>query len=190
MVTKGLDFDHVSLVGIMSADQLINHSDFRAAERAYQLMEQVKGRAGRKNKQGKVVIQANNTRYAVLNYLKQNDFEGFFENELEQRKRFAYPPFTRLIHVQLKHKHKETVSASAHWFSSELINKIGERLLGPAEPPISKIKNLFLMDLILKLEKNQNFIHQTKVLLQSLQEQMKLNAKLRSTIVEVDVDPM
>ena len=189
MVTKGLDFDHVSLVGIMSADQLINHSDFRAGERAYQLMEQVKGRAGRKNKQGKVIIQTMNTKYAVLQYLNNNDFIGFYENEIEQRQKFLYPPFTRMIKIELKHKQKSTVAEAAKWMSDELKSFLGNRLLGPAEPSISKIKNLFLMDMILKLEKNQPLILRTKNQLRFLQEQMKLNAKFRSVFVEVDVDP-
>lgn len=189
MVTKGLDFDHVSLVGILSADQLINQSDFRAAERAFQLMEQVKGRAGRKNKRGLVVVQTNNPNYAVLRYWMNNDFDGFYDEEIVQREKFSYPPFTRIIRLTLKHKNKDLVQRAAIWFADLLRKKLGTRLLGPAEPVIGKIKNMYLMDMIIKLEKNQALIKDVKQLIRKNQEDMKLNSAYKQVLLEVDVDP-
>ena len=160
MVTKGLDFGNVSLVGVMSADQLINNASFRANERAFQLMEQVRGRAGRKNKRGKVVIQTMNTNYSVLKFLLLDDYKKFYEAEILHREKFNYPPFTRLVSIVLKNKDKKKLDEAALFFSHEMKTVLGKRVLGPAEPHISKIQNFHLSQILLKLEKSSNILKQ------------------------------
>ena len=126
MVVKGLDFENVHLVGVLDADSLLNFADFRVNERAFQLIEQVSGRAGRKDKQGKVSIQATNTRHPLLQLLKEHDYKLFFAQEIEGRKRFFYPPFSRIILLTFKHKMKEVVDGAAAFFTEAMKTKYGQ----------------------------------------------------------------
>ncbi|MFM8962726.1 MAG: primosomal protein N', partial [Sphingomonadales bacterium] len=139
MVTKGLDFDHVSLVGILDADMLLNRPDFRAYERAFQLMSQVAGRAGRKEKQGKVVIQSAQAEHWVLERVMAHDFLGFYEVEIEERERFFYPPFYKIIQLTLKHEKEEILNEGAHFFAEQLRDVFKERVLGPEFPLVKRI---------------------------------------------------
>jgi primosomal protein N' (replication factor Y) len=131
MVTKGLDFDHVGLVGILNADQLLNYPDFRAFERAYQLMAQVSGRAGRKHKQGKVVIQTTNPTHFIIDKVVQNDYAGMFENELHQRKQFRYPPFIKMVRITVRHTERDRVDKAADALKTILADIPDTVLLGP-----------------------------------------------------------
>lgn len=189
MVTKGLDFDNVSLVGIMSADQLLNYADFRATERAYQLMEQVAGRSGRKHKRGKVVIQTNSLKYPTLQFIVDNDYDSFYKWEIAHRSKFLYPPFTRLIKVTLKHKNQKTLNEAATQLAAALGSLLGKRLLGPSEPFISRIQTYYLKEFLLKLEKSGLFIHDVKQHLRAAIDKLVTQPGFKSLRVELDVDP-
>ena len=154
MVVKGLDFDNVDLVGILDADGLLSFADFRVNERAFQLMEQVSGRAGRKEASGKVLIQTIQPTHPVLQLVKEHDYKKLYNEEIEKRKQFFYPPFSRLIHVTFKHKIKEVVEKAAHFFADALKTKYGQFLVGPAEPVINRIRNQHLMELLIKLPRD------------------------------------
>ena len=162
MVVKGLDFDNVDLVGILDADGLLSFADFRVNERAFQLMEQVSGRAGRKEATGKVVIQTIQPTHPVLHLVKEHDYKKLYVEEIEKRKQFFYPPFSRLIHVTFKHKIKEAVEKAAHFFADGLKSTYGLYLVGPAEPVISRIRNQHLMELLIKLPRDTKTIANCK----------------------------
>lgn len=162
MVVKGLDFDNVDLVGILDADGLLHFADFRVNERAFQLMEQVSGRAGRKQATGKVVVQTTQPSHPVLQYVKQHDYKKMFADEIDKRKHFAYPPFSRTIQLTFKHKFREVVERAAQQFADSLKNKYGDFIIGPAEPIISRIRNQYLMELLIKLPRDTKTILQCK----------------------------
>ncbi|MBS1600738.1 MAG: primosomal protein N' [Bacteroidetes bacterium] len=188
MVVKGLDFDHVNLVGILDADSLLSFADFRVNERAFQLMEQVSGRAGRKDGQGKVMIQVANTKHPVLAYIQAHDYKLFFQNELPPRQRFFYPPYSRIILVTFKHKIKEVVESAAHFCANNLKNDFGKYLVGPAEPVINRIRNQYLMELLLKLPRDGNTIALAKHFIQQQSAILHNDKKFRSVTIVVDVD--
>ncbi|MBK5271437.1 MAG: primosomal protein N', partial [Bacteroidia bacterium] len=154
MVVKGLDFDNVDLVGILDADGLLHFADFRVNERAFQLMEQVSGRAGRKEATGKVLVQTSQPTHPILQIVQQHDYKKMFAEELEKRKQFFYPPFSRVIHISFKHKIKDVVERAAHHYVDALRNKYGQYIVGPAEPVISRIRNQYLMEMLLKLPRD------------------------------------
>lgn len=190
MVTKGLDFDNVSIVGIISADQLLQFPDFRASERGYQLITQVSGRAGRKKKMGKVLIQAYNTAHPVIKEVIDNDFDSFFTREITERKQFGYPPFLRLIRVTLRHKRPEILNDASKHYTHHLKSKLGDWVIGPAVPYIGRVRSYYLLDYLLKLERNPKKIKYAKKTIQEatrLLQQMKGFSGVR---VKVDVDPM
>jgi primosomal protein N' (replication factor Y) len=162
MVVKGLDFDNVDLVGILDADGLLSFADFRVNERAFQLMEQVSGRAGRKEATGKVVIQTIQPTHPVLQLVKEHDYKKLYTEEIEKRKQFFYPPFSRLIHVTFKHKIKEVVEKAALFFADGLKAKYAQYLVGPAEPVINRIRNQHLMELLIKLPRDTKMIANCK----------------------------
>jgi len=188
MVVKGLDFDNVDLVGILDADGLLHFADFRVNERAFQLMEQVSGRAGRKEATGKVLVQTSQPTHPVLQIVQQHDYKKMFAEELEKRKQFFYPPFSRIIHLGFKHKIKEVVERAAHWYADALRNKYGQYIVGPAEPVINRIRNQYLMEMLIKLPRDTRTIAKCK---KDLLEQVALlhNEKsFRSVTVIADVD--
>jgi primosomal protein N' (replication factor Y) (superfamily II helicase) len=154
MVTKGLDFDNVSLVGILDADQLLNRVDFRAFERSFQLMSQVAGRAGRKHKRGKVILQTGDPEHWVIRKVIEHDYKGFYASELIERKNFFYPPFYKVINITLKHKDRNTLDLAAENFASSLREIFKERVMGPDYPVVNRIQNLFLKNIMLKIEKD------------------------------------
>ena len=190
MVVKGLDFDNVHLVGILDADNLLSFADFRVNERAFQMMEQVSGRAGRRDGRGQVMIQVANTKHPVLNFVQQHDYKLFFQTEIEERKRFFYPPFSRVILLTFRHKLKEVVQAAADRFTQALKKDFEKYIVGPAEPVVNRVRNLFLMELLLKIPKDSNFIASCKT---AIQEQIAIlhnEKQFRSVVVICDVDPM
>ncbi len=154
MVTKGLDFDNVSLVGILDADMLLRRPDFRAYERSYQLMSQVAGRAGRKEKRGKVIIQTADPEHWVIKLVMEHDYLGFYNNEIMERENFFYPPFYKMITLTLKHKEEYLVDAAAIELAQSLRDTFKERVLGPEFPIIKRIQNLFLKEIKLKIERS------------------------------------
>jgi len=156
MLAKGLDFDNVSLVGIMNADSMLTFPDFRAYERAYQLMTQVAGRAGRKNKQGKVLIQTYNPYHNTIQQVTQNDYKGMFKEQMYERLNFKYPPFYRLIRLQMKHADFNKVKEASNWLAANMRNNInGILVLGPQEPSINRIRNQYIQIVLIKLPINQ-----------------------------------
>jgi primosomal protein N' (replication factor Y) len=188
MVVKGLDFDSIDLVGILDADGLLHFADFRVNERAFQLMEQVSGRAGRKEATGKVMIQTSNPAHPVLQFVQQHNYKGMFDEELLKRKQFAYPPYTRMILLTFKHKIREVVELAAHQFATALQNKYGNYIVGPAEPVINRIRNQYLMEMLLKLPRDGRLIAQCK---HDLLEQVAIlhnEKRFRSVVIVPDVD--
>jgi len=188
MVVKGLDFEHVSLVGIADADALLNFADFRVNERAFQLMEQVSGRAGRREEQGKVIVQVSNTHHPVLQFVQQHNYEDLYKFEIENRKQFFYPPFSRIIQLTCKHKFRDVAEEAANILGRFLTEKYAAYLSGPAEPSVNRVRNQYLFELLLKLPKDAQFINQCKrdilqqiVIIQS-------NKRYRSVTIIADVD--
>ena len=191
MVTKGLDFDDVTLVGIFNADRMIHFPDFRSYERAYQLITQVSGRAGRKDKQGSVVIQTSSPDHPLLQLILANKAESFYNAQIRDRQLYSYPPFVRLIEVTVKHMDKKVVNGSAIAFCDLLRRSIhGVKILGPTEPTISKIRNQFLMTILIKIPRGQGELAQIKRSLIDLQLQLLKEKPHRSTRIQIDVDPI
>ena len=156
MITKGLDFDNVNLVGILDADMLLNRPNFRAFERSFQLMTQVAGRAGRRKKRGKVIIQTGDPNHWVINKIINHDFISFFENEIIERSNFFYPPFYKIIEINLKNKNENILQDSSEQLASELREIFKERILGPEYPIIKRIYNYYLKKITLKIERDAN----------------------------------
>jgi len=188
MVVKGLDFMHVNLVGILDADGILSFADFRVNERAFQLMEQVSGRAGRMDGQGRVLIQVGNTAHPVLAYLRAHDYKLFFQHEQAARQQFFYPPYSRIILVTFRHKDKEVVQAAAQLFANNLKQELGAYLVGPAEPVVGRVRNQFLMELLLKLPKDGHTISSAKQMIQQQTAILHNHPKFRSVVIIPDVD--
>jgi primosomal protein N' (replication factor Y) len=188
MVVKGLDFDNVDLVGILDADGLLHFADFRVNEKAFQLMEQVSGRAGRREATGKVLIQTTQPSHPVLLFVKQHDYKKMYEEELGKRKHFFYPPFSRIIHLSFRHKIKEVVEHAAHQFTDALKNKYGDYIIGPAEPGIGRVRNQYLMELLLKLPKDRKTIMACKQALLDQVVTLHQEKRFRSVVIVPDVD--
>ncbi len=188
MVVKGLDFMHVNLVGILDADSILSFADFRVNERAFQLMEQVSGRAGRKDGEGRVLIQVANTAHPVLSYLKTHDYKIFFQHEIAARQQFFYPPYSRVIMVTFRHRDKEVVHSAANFFANNLKQDFGKYLIGPAEPSVGRVRNQFLMELMLKLPKDGHTINFAKHVIQQQTAILHNDKKFRSVVIIPDVD--
>ena len=156
MVTKGLDFDNVSVVCVLNADNMLSFPDFRASERSYQLMAQVSGRAGRKNKRGKVIIQTWQPANRVIRYVVANDYTSLYHYLLNERSKFHYPPVYRLITIRLKHRKSDTLNKAAREFARDLKEVFGKRVLGPEYPMVSRIRNLYIKQVMIKLERESN----------------------------------
>jgi primosomal protein N' (replication factor Y) len=188
MVTKGLDFDKVSLVGVINADALIKFPDFRSVERSFQLLAQVAGRSGRKYRQGQVLVQTYTENHPLLGYLRKNDFEGFYKYEAAERLQYHYPPFFRLIEVRLKLRDQKQLDQLAAEFAKELRAAFGKRVLGPVLPPVSRVRNYYLQNLMIKVEKslpNQK----VKQLLTRVTDRFLSHPENRQLIIQLDVDP-
>jgi primosomal protein N' (replication factor Y) len=189
MVTKGLDFDNVSLVGILDADMLLKRPDFRAYERSYQLMSQVAGRAGRKEKRGKVIIQTSNPDHWVIKLVEQHDFVSFYKNEIIERENYFYPPFYKLITLTLKHKEEPVVEKASFELANSLRETFKERVLGPEFPIIKRIQNQFLKEIKLKIERTAPE-KKVKERIAMLIDEFYSKPNNRSIKVVLDVDPL
>jgi len=189
MVVKGLDFDHVGLVCIPDADGIMRFADFRAAERAFQLIEQVSGRAGRKGEKGKVVVQLFDTANPIIPFLQQHDFPAFYQYEVAQRQLFFYPPFSRLIMLQCKHKDQTTSWMACDALGAWLRTKYDKYISGPAEPPINRIRNEYITELLLKLPRNAAFLEQAKADIKTAIVEMQHQEAFKRVRVSIDVDP-
>lgn len=189
MVSKGLDFDKVSVVGILNADSMLNYPDFRAYEHAFMMMAQVAGRAGRKGKQGLVILQTKSPQLPVITQVVRNDCEGLFADQLEERQAFCYPPFCHLIYVFLKHRDDAVVASASMRLGDILRGWFGSRVLGPDKPSVSKVKTLNIRKIMLKLE-NGIDLAKVRIYLRKAQAMMGQDAKYRSVQIYFDVDPL
>lgn len=190
MVSKGLDFDKVSVVGILNADTMLNFPDFRSYERAYQLMAQVAGRAGRKSKRGRVVLQTKSIDHPIISQVMNNDFEGMVKHELAERQMFRYSPYYRMIYVYLKNKNEQLLDLMAQTMASKLRERLGvTRVLGPDKPPVARVQTLYIKKLIIKIEIAASMSRVRHELLE-IQKEMLQQDRFKSLIVYYDVDPM
>jgi primosomal protein N' (replication factor Y) len=188
MVAKGLDFDKVTLIGIINADTLLNFPDFRAFERSFQLLAQVAGRAGRREKVGKVVIQAYADDHRIIKQVVANDYLAMYEDEIEERRQYKYPPFSKLIFINVKHKDQEILNYAAQKFTDLLKAPLGNRVLGPEQPLVSRIRNYYIKQVILKVDK-QTSIQKVKFLLKDTIADFNTQKAFKGVLIQVDVDP-
>ena len=189
MVSKGLDFDHVSIVGILNADTMLNYPDFRSYERAFQLMAQVAGRAGRKNKRGRVVLQTKSIDHPIIHQVIANDYEDMVGGQLAERQMFHYPPYYRLVYVYLKNHNEALLDQMAAVMADKLRAVFGNRVLGPDKPPVARIQTLFIKKIVVKIEQNAPMGRARELLLR-IQREMLADERYKSLIVYYDVDPM
>lgn len=189
MVTKGLDFADVDVVGILNADSLINFPDFRATERAFNMMEQVAGRAGRRGDQGKVLIQTYNPSHPLLEFVQNHDYQGYYTRELEERRAFLFPPFARIINIYLKHRQPQVVGECAAKFASALREVLGNRVSAPQEPPVSRVQSMYIRKIMLKVENGTSMI-KVKELLRAKYIELASSPLMRGLSVYYDVDPV
>lgn len=189
MVSKGLDFDHVSVVGILNADTMLNYPDFRSYERAFQLMAQVAGRAGRKNKRGRVVLQTKSIEHPIIHQVIANDYEDMVGGQLAERQMFHYPPYYRLVYVYLKNHNEALLDQMAAVMANKLRAVFGSRVLGPDKPPVARIQTLFIKKIVVKIEQNAPMGRARELLLR-IQREMIEDEHYKSLIIYYDVDPM
>jgi primosomal protein N' (replication factor Y) len=190
MVSKGLDFDGVSLVGILDADRMLHFPDFRSFERTFQLITQVSGRSGRRDKVGKVVIQTANTKQPILQKIASNDYEGLYEEEMNERASYRYPPYVRLIKLTVKDADKFTCDHAANQLANSLRDALGAtRVLGPEEPVIGRIRNQYLMQILIKLERDKINLQAVKEIIRNESNALPQEKAFKKTSVVIDVDP-
>lgn len=191
MITKGLDFDKVTLVGIFDADRMMHFPDFRSYERAFQLITQVSGRAGRRSQKGKVIIQTHNPKHEIFAFALRHDYRGFLEVQLRDRDVHRYPPFARLIEITLKQTEKPLVTQAANVFADTLKDNLhGVRIMGPGEPMVSRVRNEYLMTILVKIPRNQGKLPEIKARLASMAEKLVEQKEFRKVRVVFDVDPV
>ncbi|WP_422079725.1 replication restart helicase PriA [Ulvibacterium sp.] len=187
MLTKGLDFRNVNLVGIMNADSLLNFPDYRAHERAFQLMTQVAGRAGRTQKRGKVIIQSYNPYHQILKQVSTNDYMGMYSEQIYEREQYKYPPINRIIKITFKHKNFNVLNEAAEWFAKSLRNIFGENVLGPEYPPVARIRNQYLKNVLIKINR-QWALSQTKDGIKKIERSFNAISQYRGVRVIYNVD--
>ncbi len=189
MVSKGLDFEQVSLVGVLNADMLLNFPDFRSNERAFNMLEQVAGRAGRRHDKGKVIIQTTNPEDPVISFVKSHDYNAFYNSEIEERRKYSYPPFTRIINIYIKNKNAQDVDLAALTFTKKLKETFGERVLGPEKPYVSRIALWYIQSIMLKIEAGAS-MKKVKDLLRRIHASLVADPKIKNSIIYYDVDPV
>ena len=188
MVSKGLDFEHVSVVGILDADTMMNFPDFRSHERAFQLMAQVAGRAGRKHRQGLVILQTRSKDAPVIHQVVGNDYASLYDDQLAERLLFRYPPYYRLIYIYLKHRHDDLVNTLANEMAMHLRTVFGDRILGPDAPPVARVQTLYIRKIMLKMETSAS-LPKVRQQLRLIRQQILTDPRFRSCIIHFDVDP-
>ncbi len=189
MVSKGLDFDNVSLVGVLNADNGLYYPDFRAFESSFQQLTQVSGRSGRKHKRGKVIIQTTQPYHDVIRDVVANDYQNMYKSQMEERANFKYPPFYRLIKISLKHKDYNLLNEGAAHFANLLRPQLGNRVLGPEYPSVARIKNYFIKNILIKFEVTASHT-QVKNIVKNAQDDMFKAQKYRYIFIQPDVDPI
>ncbi|MBF1463340.1 replication restart helicase PriA [Prevotella pallens] len=189
MVSKGLDFDHVSVVGILDADNMLNYPDFRAYEHAFTMMAQVSGRAGRKGKQGLVILQTRNPELPVIQQVVNNSYTAFYKLQLEERTAFHYPPFFHLIYIYIKHRNNDIVESASMELGSRIREIFGNRVLGPDKPTVARVKTLHIRKIMLKLENGIDY-KLAKQYLRSIRDTMMKEKRYGALTIYFDVDPL
>jgi primosomal protein N' (replication factor Y) (superfamily II helicase) len=189
MIAKGLDFDHISLVGVINADGLLRYPDLRASERAFQLLTQVAGRAGRRSTPGQVIIQSYSPDHPVLYETLHHLYGSFYQREVGERKAFLYPPVYRLIEIQFLHKNAQTTAHAAQCFAELLRPSLGNRVIGPAEPSISRLRGMYIQQIIIKFEKDGNTAPRIKKLIDESRLKLREISATKSVRIMIDVDP-
>lgn len=189
MVAKGLDFAGVTVIGIISADSLLKYPDFRANERAFQMLSQVSGRAGRRGKQGKVVIQTYDPGHRVIKQVIENDYVDLYNTEMTERKSFKYPPFYRLIQLDIKHKDPEVLYHQAEYLAKELRKHFDDRVIGPEYPLVGRIRNYFIKSIMMKFEKDGISLPKVKATIKDVILQFNTTKLSKGSIIQPDVDP-
>lgn len=187
MLAKGLHFDNVTLVGVMNADNMLNQPDFRSHERAYQMMMQVSGRAGRSEKRGKVMIQTYNPYHNIIQQVVNNDYNGMYNEQVYERHNFKYPPYYRLVKLTLKHRDFDKLKEGSLWLYNVLVQQLQVPVLGPEEPAISRIRNEYIRTILIKIP-NQNHLGQTKKTIQRVLNSFEAVAQYRAIKVTLNVD--
>lgn len=188
MVTKGLDFGEVRVAGVINADTLLNFPDFRSNERAFNMLEQVAGRAGRRKEKGQVLIQTTDPTNPVLEFVKHHDYIGYYEREIKERERYGYPPFTKVINIYLRNKDSATVDRAAVTYTQRLRQIFGKRVLGPEKPFVSRVALWYIQSIMLKVEANVS-MKKVKEILRHIFEQEAAHPDMKSTQIYYDVDP-
>lgn len=189
MVTKGLDFGNVSVVGVMNADALINYPDFRSNERAFNMLEQVSGRAGRREETGLVLVQTREPEHPIIKFVENHDYQGYYQHELTERQAYGYPPFTKLVYINLKHRDERELDNLALIYSTRLRELFGNRVYGPTKPPVARVQSMYLRQIMLKFELNAS-MKKIKDILRELQGSLNAsNPAMRSMMLNYDVDP-
>jgi primosomal protein N' (replication factor Y) len=191
MITKGLDFNRVQVVGIFNADRMLYFPDFRSHERAFQLITQVSGRAGRREKQGEVVIQTSNPNHLILEWIKEHDYDKFASHELQERQNHDYPPFSRLIEITVKHIDFKISRQASEFLTSEIRRIVQDvKVLGPGEPMIGKIRNQYLMTTLIKIPRNNGKLQEIKASIKKLIQLSKQQSDFKNARFILDVDPV
>ena len=189
MVSKGLDFGDVATVGVINADTLLNFPDFRSNERAFNMLEQVAGRAGRRQDRGKVLIQTVNPQNEVLEHVRNHDYEAYYKNEIEERRKYAYPPFTKIINIYIRNKNPEMCDKAAVDFTMALRRAFGDRVLGPEKPYVSRIASYYIQSIMLKMEIGVS-MKRVKDILREIYASIANTIEMKSSLVHYDVDPV
>lgn len=189
MVSKGLDFENVNIVGILNADNMLNYPDFRAHEKAFQLMTQVSGRAGRRHKRGTVYLQTAHPEHPIISFIKNNDYLAFYDLQIDERRLFKYPPFFRLIEIVIRAKEEKLAEEASRDMATSLRQSFNDRVLGPTKPPISRVQSLYIRKIILKIE-NQASPQKIREFIEIHQNMVFQNNNYKSVLLHYDVDPM
>ena len=179
----------MSIVGILNADTMIHFPDFRSSERAFNMMEQVVGRAGRAHKQGKVLIQTSDPDHPVIERVVKHDYKGFYDQEIADREKFGYPPFTKIINIYLKHKQDDVVLEMALRYSNMLRQVFGQRVLGPEAPLVARVQTMYIRQIVLKMELTASMVKVKKILRDIYEQLLAADSRMRSTRLYFDVDP-
>ncbi len=188
MLSKGLDFKNVELVGVINADNLIYFPDFRSQEKCFQLIQQVAGRSGRDKSRGNVIVQTFNPKHSIMEKIKNNDYLGMFNEQLKERHLFDYPPYSRIIKIILKHKNKETLKNGSLWFFKSLKTRFKDKVFGPEFPLIPRIQNRYINVIQIKIPVDKNLVKSKKIILKT-HSSFESVSKFRSIQVSIDVDP-
>ncbi len=190
MVAKGLDFADVTVIGVINADSLLKYPDYRANERSFQMLAQVSGRAGRRGKRGKVVIQTYDPNHRVIKQVIENDYKDLYLTEMEERRSFKYPPFYRIINLDIKHKNADILYNQAEYLAAELRKSFGDRVIGPEFPLVGRVRNYFIKSIMLKFERDAVSINRAKAIIRDTITQFQTTKLSKGSIVQPDVDPI